>query len=320
MPMKQKSIRKRWMNEVVLACLVASFVPHSALGREATASEPAPPSSLTGPSWLRALAITVDTTPLGHLGGAGPPREPVDASRFRDSVRRAVSLAGTKNAEAQRSLETPFAVDGEEIYRLNCRACHGPRGAGLPPEVASIVGLARALSPALLRQNMRAKEVTVRPDLARELARQTEQSLRERLRNGGKEMPPFRHLSEPEIEALFDYLQLLADAPRSGLRNVQVTETGWRIGEHVLQGTCRICHDATGPGAGHLMMMAGRIPALANLPDQLSLEGVVHKVRHGWSGMAGMMHQMSRMPIFSYLSDEEIAAAYLYVAYYPPSG
>ena len=115
-------------------------------------------------------------------------------------------------------------------------------------------------------------------------------------------MPPFRHLSEPEIEALLDYLQVLAGAPRSGLRNVQVTETGLRIGEHVIQGTCRICHDATGPGAGQTMMMAGRIPALANVPEELSLEGVVHKVRYGWSAMAGMMHQMSRMPVFSYLS------------------
>jgi len=317
--MTLKSIRGRWMNEVVLACLIALFVPHSALGSEPTASEPAPPTSLSGSSWLRALAITVDTTPLGHLGGVGPPREPVDTPRFRDSVRRAATLAGTKDAEARRSLETPFTIDGEEIYRLNCRACHGPRGAGYPPEVASIVGVARALSPALLEQNMRTKLVTVRPDLARELAHQTEQSLRERLRTGGKEMPPFRHLSELEIEALSDYLQLLAGAPRSGV-NVQVTETAWRIGEHVLQGTCRICHDATGPGAGHMMIMAGRIPALANLPEQLSLEGVVHKVRHGWSGMGGVMHQMSRMPIFSYLSDEEVAAAYLYVAYHPPAG
>jgi hypothetical protein len=35
--------------------------------------------------------------------------------------------------------------------------------------------------------------------------------------------------------------------------------------------------------------------------------------------MAGMMrHRISRMPVFSYLSEEEVAAAYLYLAYYPP--
>ena len=130
-------------------------------------------------------------------------------------------------------------------------------------------------------------------------------------------MPPFLHLSEAEIAALVDYLKGLGGAPGSTLRNVRVTESAARIGEHLVQGTCRICHDATGPGAGHRMMMAGRIPALASIPGELSLEAVVHKVRHGWSDLATMAHQLSRMPVFSYVSDEE-AAAYAYLAYYPP--
>lgn len=317
----RKFIRTLRMPASAFACLVASFVPRGAVAQEWAAAEPLRATALAGPSVLRALAITVDTTPLGHLGGAGSPLEA--DSQFGDSVRRAVTLAGVKDAEARRSLETPFAVDGEVIYRLNCRACHGPRGTGFPPEIASILGVARALSPVLLEQDLGARERAVRPalarlDLARQISRQVAQSVRARLRNGGKEMPPFRHLSEPEIAALFDYLQQLAGAPRSGRQNVLATETGLRIGAQVIQGTCRICHDATGPGAGHLMMMSGRIPALANVPDQLSLAGVVHKVRHGWGGMAGTMHQMSRMPVFSYLSDEEIAAAYLYLAYLPP--
>jgi|GEM_PF-1076217 mono/diheme cytochrome c family protein len=312
---QQKPIRKRWLTKVALACLVASFGVAGQVRGVLTADAPARP--LARSSWLRALAITVDTTPLGHLGGTDKPHNFADAARFRVSVRRAVALAGAKDAEVQKSLEALFAIDGEELYRLNCRACHGPRGAGLPPEVSSIVGLASALSPALLEKNMRAKGVAMQPRLARELAQQAEQSLRARLWNGGKEMPPFPQLSQPEIGALIDYLQELAGVERTKAGPVHVTESGWRIGEQVIQGTCRICHDGSGPGAGHLMLMAGRIPALANLPEQLSLEGVVHKVRHGWTGMDGMMHQMSRMPTFSYLSDEEIAAAYLYIAYQP---
>jgi hypothetical protein len=31
-----------------------------------------------------------------------------------------------------------------------------------------------------------------------------------------------------------------------------------------------------------------------------------------------MMHRMSRMPVFSYLTDEEVVAAYLYLFEYPP--
>jgi hypothetical protein len=65
-------------------------------------------------------------------------------------------------------------------------------------------------------------------------------------------------------------------------------------------------------------MMAGLVPALANLPTQMSLDGVVHKVRHGWTSMVGMATPASRMPIFAYLTDEEAAAAYLYLAYLPP--
>jgi mono/diheme cytochrome c family protein len=267
---------------------------------------------------LRILAITVDTTQLGHMGGTGPPGEYEGASAFHEAVRRTVTLAGTRDAAARKSLETPFPVGGADIYRLNCRSCHGARGEGMAPEVASIIGLAGALSQAVIEKNMRAAVGHVRPDLAKQLAEQAEQLLRERLRNGGKAMPPFVHLSGPEIDALIDYLRGLGGAPTSTLRNARATESAARIGEHLVQGTCRICHDATGPGAGHMMMMAGRIPALANIPDQLSLEAVVHKVRYGWSDMAGLSHQLSRMPTFSYVSDWEVAAAYAYLAYYPP--
>lgn len=302
------------LHGLILALLLAS----SDAAGQAPGSQVAPITKLKGGSWLRILALTVDTTRLGHMGGEGPPAESEDASKFHEAVWRAVALAGTRDEAARKSLEVPFTVGGADIYRLNCRSCHGPRGEGMAPEVASIVGLAGALSPALIEKNMLAAAGHSRPDLAQQLAQQAEQLLRERLRNGGKAMPPFSHLSGPEIEALIDYLKGLGGAPASALRNVRVTESAARIGEHLVQGTCRICHDATGPGAGHMMMMAGRIPALASIPDQLSLEAVVHKVRHGWSDMAGMAHQMSRMPIFSYVSDVEVAAAYAYLAYYPP--
>ena len=131
-------------------------------------------------------------------------------------------------------------------------------------------------------------------------------------------MPPFKHLSDTEQDALFDFLRKLAGASPSAPQPAQVSETSLRIGEHVIEGNCRICHDATGPGAGQAGLMAGRIPSLNTMPDQLSLEAVVHKVRTGWSGVANIVHQKSAMPVLSYLSDEEVAAAYLYLYYYPP--
>lgn len=299
--------------------LAPAGAPSGGRAAEGEPSRAAAVTSLGGPSWLRALSITVDETKLGHMGGGGPAPALVRAAAFDEDVRRAVALAGSNDVAARASLEARVKVDGADIYRLECRSCHGPDGRGDPPEVGSIIGLVRALSPALLEQNMRSAGRPVRPDLARQLAEQAEKSLAERLRDGGKRMPPFRYLSDAERAALVWYLKHLAGVPVARAEQAEVTESPARLGELLVQGTCRICHDATGPGGGHMMMMMGRIPALASIPEQLSLEAVVHKVRHGWSGMAGMMrHRMSRMPVFSYLSEEEVAAAYLYLAYYPP--
>ncbi len=303
----------------VAAILLLAGAWSAGRAAEAVPPRPAAVTSLGGPSWLRAQAITVDETNLGHMGGGGPPPAPARAAAFAEHVRRAVALAGSNDAAARASLEARVTADGADIYRFECRSCHGPDGRGDPPEVGSIVGPVRALSPELLEQDMRAAGRPARPDLARQLAAQAERSLAERLRSGGKKMPPFGQLSGAERDALIRYLKRLVGVPEAKGDQGGVAESPARLGELLVQGTCRICHDATGPGSGHMMMMMGRIPALASIPEQLSLEAVVHKVRRGWSGMAGMMgRRMSRMPVFSYLSDEEVAAAYLYLAYYPP--
>jgi len=264
-------------------------------------------------------------TSMGHMGGGGaPPRFP-GAEAFAAAVRRAAELAGTDDAAARRSLEATFPIDGAAVYRMNCRPCHGPRGAGKPPEIASILSHSRALSPSVQEDAMRRAGAQPSPDLARQLAEHADLTLRRRLKEGGAkasppylaEMPPFRHLSEAEIGALGDYLRRLAGVP-AGSRPARAVESALRMGEHVARGTCLICHDGTGPGAGHSLLMAGRIPSLAVIPDHLSLEAVVHKTRHGWIEMSGIIHQKSRMPVFSYLSDEEVAAAYLYLLYLPP--
>jgi mono/diheme cytochrome c family protein len=299
------------LKAVVLATLV---------GNSLSAQErPPPPAQVSphqGPSWLRTLAISVDTTRLGHLGGEGPSAPASQA--LGGAIQRALAVAGIKDAEARKALDEPFAVDGEELYRLNCRACHGPRGEGAAPDVASLLGFAGALSPELLGKRMADAGNPIPIALATELSAQAERRLRERLREGGTHMPPFRHLSQPEITALLAYLQHLSGGPGSAAAGPFATETAARIGEQVVEGTCRICHDATGPSTGQRMIMSGMIPALQNLPEQLSLEAVVHKVHFGWKNIERVMHQGPSMPVFSYLTDEEIAAAYLYLAYYPP--
>jgi mono/diheme cytochrome c family protein len=305
------------------AALLACLAPPAALAQAGRAAQALP---LRGPSILRSLAMTVDMSPLGRLGGEETPDVQISMD-FARAVRKAVAQAGRDDAAALATLRASFPADGATIYRLSCRACHGPQGVGEPPAVASILGPSLALSPAHHEKMMQAAGAHARPELSQELAQQADQTLRERLAHGGKAatlpnlevMPAFAHLSQPEIAALEAYLMQLAKAPGAPPSPPTAPESALRIGEHVVRGTCRVCHDATGSSAGHTAMMAGLIPALVNIPQQMSLEAVVHKVRHGWSAMAGLGHQLSRMPVYPYLSDEEVAAAYLYLAYLPPT-
>jgi hypothetical protein len=108
--------------------------------------------------------------------------------------------------------------------------------------------------------------------------------------------------------------------------SAKVTESAARVGEHLAKGTCHVCHPATGPGASHMMMYRrGVIPSLASMREQMSPSAVLGKVREGgmmhgggMMGRGGMMDRMSRMPVFSYLTDEEGVAAYFYLSEYPP--
>jgi mono/diheme cytochrome c family protein len=97
-----------------------------------------------------------------------------------------------------------------------------------------------------------------------------------------------------------------------------VTQTAARVGEHVMKGTCHICHDATGPGGGHMSMMTGIIPSLFSIPRQESLGTVLHQVEYGSSGMMMMMMAGQRMPALPYFTKDEIAASYFYLIDYPP--
>jgi len=312
---------------LVLASLLACLPARDATAADAAAPDPSQGVALTGPSILRSLALGIDMSPLGRLGGEGPPGAENPAA-FTNTVRKAAGLAGRNDDGALAALRTTFLVDGATLYRLSCRACHGPTGAGKPPAVGSLIGPSLALSSAHHEEVMRAAGAKVRPDIAEQLAQQADQALRQRLVEGGKKpklpylevMPAFAYLSETEIAALEGYLKRLAKVPGAAPRLPQAPESALRIGEHVVRGTCRVCHDATGSGAGHSLMMAGLVPALVGMPEQMSLEAVVHKVRHGWNALPGVSHQLSRMPVYPYLSDEEVVAAYLYLAYRPPQG
>jgi mono/diheme cytochrome c family protein len=87
------------------------------------------------------------------------------------------------------------------------------------------------------------------------------------------------------------------------------------VGEHLVKGTCQICHDSTGPGLRGGGMMRGIIPSLASFPYEQSMQSVVWQVK---LGSRRMMMRGPRMPAFPYITTAEAAAAYLYLVSYPP--
>lgn len=126
--------------------------------------------------------------------------------------------------------------------------------------------------------------------MSQQLAAEANKALLDRIANGGKKMPPFRHLAGDEVTALVEYVKTLAGIPAGEQHPRTVTESVVRAGEHLVKGTCHVCHPATGPGPSHMMMyMRGVIPSLASMPQQMSPAAVLGKVRAGAYGGIGMM-------------------------------
>ncbi len=271
--------------------------------------EPSPPgdvSPVTGQSWLKHLDLTQSQTQIGQLGGS----ESIPATR-----RKEPNLEGSGATES-------FVLAGADLYRLNCRSCHGADGKGSPPEINSLLGPVQAASAAAFQERMKARGTEVSREMATEMAAQAAKSLRDRLQNGGKAMPAFNYLRENEIEALLAYLDQLAGVPAGKNRDLLVTESAAHVGEQMMKGTCHLCHDATGPGVGHMGMMHGIIPSLASMPREHSLNAFARQIQRGTSRMGMMMGMRMmagrRMPPFPYFTPEEVAAAYSYLGQYPP--
>lgn len=283
----------------------------SAIGVIGAAAAPET-TPVSGPSWIEHLGAQLDDTPMGKMGGAGPPsRSP-----------REEPMPGEGGG-------APFVLTGADLYRLSCRSCHGPAGQGAPPAILPLRDPVRATSPAVLELRAEEKGRKLSPELARSLAADAEKTVRDRLLHGGKHMPPFPQLSSAEVDALLQYLRTLAGVPERGpVLRVQVSVT--HAGEDLVKGTCRICHPATGPGVNRMAeYMRGIIPSLAAMPAQLPADAVLSKVLSGGGGMmgggmmgggmmGGGMMGRGRMPVFDYLTEQEVLAAYLYLYRYPP--
>jgi len=287
-----------------------------------------------GLSWLKFMGIfNIGLTSMGQMGGDGPalpssriePEFPVEEGPpaggmgmgMGGMMGRNIQGPRYSSSELRRMMDDKFVLTGSDFFRLDCRACHGPEGHGAPPELNSLIGPIQATSAGLAEARMKKMGRPIGEEMAKELASQAEQSVLERLQKGGKKMPAFRHLQGKEVEALIQYLKLLVGAPVSQLKPILVSEYTGRVGEHLVKGTCQICHDATGPGIRGGGMMQGVIPSLASFPYEQSMQSVVWQVGYGSRRMM-MMGDRQRMPAYPYITVQEGAAAYIYLAQYPP--
>jgi len=172
-----------------------------------------------------------------------------------------------------------------------------------------------------MRQRMEERGRPISAAFAEELALGSRGDVLTQLRDGGEKMPAFDHLDRTEANAVLAYLDLLANVPAAEHPQITIVEAASRVGEHVVKSTCHVCHDATGPWPGPEALMSGAIPSLTSLVRQRSVADVIQKVRHGAPVIMGrtQMAYRGRMPLFDYLTDSEVSAAYTYLLAYPPT-
>jgi mono/diheme cytochrome c family protein len=259
--------------------LLATLVAIGAATAAIAAPEGRDVTPARGPSLVARIESGVDWGAWGRAGSDG-------------------SAVSSSTATGGEWLLRGFDLDGGDLYRINCRSCHGPEAKGARSGIPPLLG---ALSPA--------KSTTGVPgDLDPEI------EVRHRLLVGGRVMPAFVHLENDEVGALMGYLRAL----RSGrlVASPKVHQPAARVGEHVVKATCQICHDAV-PSAADRQPLDQQVTALSQIPENYSVREFVRKVR---AGSTGAGQPTGRMPRFEYLSDAELEAAYVYLAAYPPRG
>jgi mono/diheme cytochrome c family protein len=312
-------------NAPVVKEQAAAQKPAAILVSDARAREYSIPAT-QGPSWLKHLGLTVSQTHMGQVGGTGvlppsphenpkPSGTPAGPANLNSVIQRFLSTFRSNPEQAPAILNEKFAASGADLYRWNCQGCHGPDGQGSLPEINSVLGPVQGTSPIMTRKRMEARGIDPDDDMIQQVTELAEASLRDRFQHGGKSMPSFEYLRADEVDALFGYLEKLASVPPTKRDGLLVPESAARVGEHIVRGTCHVCHDATGPGSGHTAMTQGTIPSLASIPKDHSLSGVVHQVQYG-SCSTLKLTGGDVMPAYPYLTEEEIAALYL-VAYSP---
>ena len=91
-------------------------------------------------------------------------------------------------------------------------------------------------------------------------------------------MPPRTHLNKNDVDQLIAYLTQAIGKPVDAPRAQRVSSWA-RLGEHVVKGTCHICHDAVGRTPGRPGLPETDIPLLESLLARKSVAEFVRKAR-----------------------------------------
>ncbi len=293
--------------------VMAGFAWESAAGETVASrhygSGNSAPTAVAGESWLNHLHRSFDETSMGKTGRLGPPAT-VPAA---ESIRWQTGLASE-------SANATVILHGSDLYRMNCRGCHGEEGQGAPPEINSVINPVRATSAAAVMERMKTAGMDMSRRDAAKLAQQSKAMLLERLHHGGQDMPAFPHLREAEVISLVAYLRQLAGVRGAEGEQIAVREPRVQVGEHIVKSTCHICHRAAGPNPNPQQLYDGAIPPLNTLTLRTSRAEFIRKVTHGAPILMGEPPELlrGRMPVFYYLSEDEAADVYLYLTRYPP--
>jgi mono/diheme cytochrome c family protein len=294
---------------ISMKCLVMIFALVSQLSGQAGGNKEIPVTPVRGESWISHLHKRFSETSMGKTWHSGP----------------AAPMPGEDSAVWQEKLSPGFearsmTVHGSDVYRLNCRGCHTGSGRGAPPEINSVIDPVRSTSVEIIMERMKKVGMDMSRANAAVLAKQANAALLDRFHKGGTDMPPFPQLSETEVRALIAYLRLLAGVPGAERQQIAITESPARVGEQVVKSTCHICHNAAGPNPNPQQILEGAIPPLITLTTRTTLSQFVRKVTFGNPITMGAPPEpfRGRMPVFDYLSQDEVANAYLYLTLYPP--
>ncbi|TLY33222.1 MAG: cytochrome c [Ignavibacteria bacterium] len=270
-----------------LIAIVTVFVLASSLLGQTTGTGDTSVTAVRGESWLLHSRRSFGETNMGKTWNLGPP--PPDP--------------GMELPPWQLNLSPGFpapivTLHGSDLYRMTCQGCHKESGQGAPPEINSVIDPVRATSVAAITARMKAagREMS-RSDIA-SMAKESKAMLLQRL-----------HVGEQ-----------LAAIPGAEKNPIAVKESSYRIGEHIVKSTCYVCPSATGPNPSPEQILKGAIPPLSSLTTRVSLSGFVRKVTNGVPIIMGTppTYYRGHMPVYVYFSQDEAAAAYLYLIRYPP--